>query len=107
MSQSRYILSVLFLAAGALWFAQPTQGYALQQGEAELSTSSIGKLEVGMQVRTSAGARGSVIKFIRRDLGSRAADLAVVQWDEQGPSAAPLSALEPIDAGHSQQLANR
>ncbi len=106
MNKRRYILWAALLASAALWLSQPEGGYALQPGEAELSTVSLGKLEIGMSVRDGSGATGKVTKFIRRDVGARSAELAVVAWDENVQAASPLSALQPIDAG-SVQVANR
>lgn len=107
MNRKLYILCTALLASAALCFAQPG-GYALREGEAELTTTSIGALEIGMPVRGKAdGSTGRVIKFIRRDVGGRAADLAVVQWEAAAERPEALTALEPIDAGTALQYANR
>jgi hypothetical protein len=108
VTRKLYILCAALLASAALAVAQPAGGYALRDGEAELSTTSLGQLEIGMPVRGRAdGSTGTVIKFIRRDVGGRAADLAVVQWEAAEQQPEPLAALEPIDAGTSLRVAQR
>ena len=107
VNRKRYIVAMVALAAGALALVWPAEGYELKAGEAELDTVSIGQLEVGMPVRAKEGqAMGTVTRFIRRELHGRAEELAVVKWSEAPEHAAPLTALEPIDAG-AQQLAHR
>ena len=115
MNRRVYVLAVVALGCAALWVASPERGYALTPGEAELDTVSIGKLEVGMPVRLlpseGAGPTGTVVKFIRRDVGGRSAELAVVEWAEEAGAQkqrpAPISLLEPLDAGASVRVAKR
>lgn len=111
MSRSRYLLFTVALAAAAGWLAlaEPAPRYELRAGEAELTTRSIGALEVGMSVRLAdaPGPVGTVLQFIRRDEVGRSADLAVVEWGEGRPRAVPLAALQPLDGGAAAQLATR
>jgi hypothetical protein len=102
VNRRKFILAAAVLAATALWLVQPTDGYQLAAGEAELDTVSIGKLEIGMPVKLkNADTSGTVIKFIRRDEKSRSAELAVVQWADGATSQRPtsLTELEPVDGG--------
>lgn len=108
-----YAAAMVSLAVLAAWVAAPSKGYALGPAEAELATSSIGPLAVGMPVELrGAGSErrtGEVVKFIRRDDGVRAVELAVVRWSEPSFAAESVVALTALEAvtQTAPQLASR
>lgn len=109
-----YGAAMVLLALAAAWVAAPSRGYALGPSEAELATTSIGPLAVGMQVERltddSERRSGVVVKFIRRDAGARAADLAVVRWTDAAQpreSAEPLAVLKADDPASLPRYAQR
>lgn len=111
-----YAAAMVSLAVLAAWVAAPSKDYSLGPAEAELATSSIGSLAVGMPVELrEAGSErrtGVVVKFLRRDDGVRAVELAVVRWAQvaddapASETAVPLAALEAAMQA-APQLASR